>query len=374
MKDKVLSRGLRCDLLVLQSLNPALKLEAVLVFADGRRVATHACTRHRSWRWQEWHHWELAFLQMDHSTGELLFFWVELERVWASKAKCRSLRCLPVLRFWTWNQQSILYWWGLSTWYCDRRRCLLGAFRHFLWVAWNLIHSRDEIISKCRHTFSILRVIDFYSLSSCFKVFKSVICPWTSWMQGLRLLVITLGAGLFLKHVWSPTSGAERLCSTLTTLVWSASFEFEVDLCVVLTWSEDGSEEHLVSHLIPKLCVLVFVYPLYLNDFLSLFLVLLFNAQRLLSISLAIVGSLAVGGEWVSVAQAKAIVRDVSGFLSFGARVIDRNGLSLATLLAPRLTCMFTRVQGDLLLGEYLNFIMFAWSLRSIGSFLGHNL
>ena len=81
LQDKVLSGGLRRNLLVLQPLNPALKLEAVLVFADGRRRLTHSCARHRSRRWQQWHHWKLTFLQVDHPTGELLFFGVELERV-----------------------------------------------------------------------------------------------------------------------------------------------------------------------------------------------------------------------------------------------------------------------------------------------------
>lgn len=81
LQDKVLSRGLRRDLLVPKPLNPAFKLEAVLVFADGRRGLTHPRARHRSRRWQERHHWKLTFLQVDHPTGELLFFGVELERV-----------------------------------------------------------------------------------------------------------------------------------------------------------------------------------------------------------------------------------------------------------------------------------------------------
>ena len=94
----------------------------------------------------------------------------------------------------------------------------------------------------------------------------------------------------------------------------------------------------MVSHFIPKLCVLVFVDPLHLNDFLSLFLILLFDSQCLLSVSLAIVGSLAVRGKGVSIPQAKAIMGDVAGFWSLSAREIDRNGLNLATLLAPVMT------------------------------------
>ena len=64
-----------------------------------------------------------------------------------------------------------------------------------------MIHRRDEIVSECRHTLSILRVIDFYSLPSRFEVIKRVIGPWLSWMQGLLLLVVTLATSLFLKHV-----------------------------------------------------------------------------------------------------------------------------------------------------------------------------
>ena len=95
----------------------------------------------------------------------------------------------------------------------------------------------------------------------------------------------------------------------------------------------------------------------------------------MLPISLAIiVGSLAVGGEGVGIAQAKAIVRDASSFWPLGARGIDSYGLNLATLLAPRLTCIFTRVQGDLLLGEYLNSITFARSLRIVRFLLGNDL
>ena len=75
----------------------------------------------------------------------------------------------------------------------------------------------------------------------------------------------------------------------------------------MLTWSEDRSQEHLVSHFASELCVLVFVDPFHLNDFLRL---------CLLSFSLAIVGSLAVRCERVGVTQANAIMRDVRFLLS----------------------------------------------------------